>query len=422
MTEKFKLYIVVSDKSDLGDFTNYELFKDYFEVIFVFKIPSFKEIVFSKQSFFLLSKRMRQSFKLHYKIIRLLKKNFNEFIFARAFNIINPDKKAIIIAPEINLADWIYHQLPQEYKTLIVSTVFRYPLPSNKQHRINRFMQKLQNYNVNYDFKGLVLVFNVLVPETFDFIKAKYPNAQIVFKLVDPTIKIFNAGLELKEILKDKQTSNSEILDKIKALGVTVCSYSKVEASFYSLNYEPNWVDFSYLKQLVLKNAQNSGWFFAGACQGECYQTVLNLAQSLEKAKIKAKFIVADLKGSAKDKFIEFSKVSKFIEISFDLISYDEYLKYQASSPVVIDLFRLYPDEGFSYRISEALAMNKAILTNRTSIMNESFYNEDFILYSKDLIISPDRLVKLSQAKVEYTYSAIAKYDVQNSLLAQSLK
>lgn len=56
MTEKFKLYIVVSDKSDLGDFTNYELFKDYFEVIFVFKIPSFKEIVFSKQSFFLLTR------------------------------------------------------------------------------------------------------------------------------------------------------------------------------------------------------------------------------------------------------------------------------------------------------------------------------------------------------------------------------
>lgn len=422
MVEKFKLYIIAFDESDLGDLKTYALFKDFFDVSFSFKIPSFKEIALSKQTFFLLSKKMRQTYKFHYKLIRLLNKNFNEYVFARVFSEVNLKKNAIVVAPEINLADWLYQQLPEKYRSSIAFTVFRYPLPTNKQQRLNRYMSSLQKLSIKHDFKGLILVFNVFIPETFSFIKAIYPNAQVVFKLVDPTLKVLNSGLELKALLQDKETANNEIFDKLKKLGVSVYSYSKEEALFYSLGYEPNWVNFSSLKQLTQNRSQNARWFFAGACQGDRYQMVLNLAQSLEKAKILAKFIVADLKGHAKDKFKEFAQQASFVEISFDLISYDDYLKYQANSPVVIDLFRLYPDEGYSYRISEALAMNKAILTNRSSITGENFYNPNFILYSKELIIPPELLVQLANVKVEYAYSTIAEYDVQNSLLAKNLK
>lgn len=46
-----------------------------------------------------------------------------------------------------------------------------------------------------------------------------------------------------------------------------------------------------------------------------------------------------------------------------------------SESRAVIDLWRLAPGEGYSFRISEALTLNSKIITNRTCILNEPFYD-----------------------------------------------
>lgn len=90
----------------------------------------------------------------------------------------------------------------------------------------------------------------------------------------------------------------------------------------------------------------------------------------------------------------EFSKLEGF-DIENKIISYEDYLKLVGSSNAVIDLWRLSPDEGYSFRIPEALALNTKIITNRPGIIREPFYDESRILFfSKDKPFSEAEVTK----------------------------
>lgn len=47
-------------------------------------------------------------------------------------------------------------------------------------------------------------------------------------------------------------------------------------------------------------------------------------------------------------------------------------------------MFSLYPEEGYSYRIPECLAINKKLITDRYIIKNEPFYCENNIFIVED--------------------------------------
>lgn len=78
---------------------------------------------------------------------------------------------------------------------------------------------------------------------------------------------------------------------------------------------------------------------------------------------------------------------------------YAEYLARAALSEVAVDLTRLGVDEGFSFRIAEALFWNQKIITNRKLLRKEPFYSPDrvFIVGEDD----PARIKRFLEADLK---------------------
>lgn len=80
-------------------------------------------------------------------------------------------------------------------------------------------------------------------------------------------------------------------------------------------------------------------------------------------------------------------------------LPYCEFVKKSASAEICVDLFRLDPEEGFSFRIPEALWLNRKIISNRLCLKEEVFYSpERIFLIGVDPI---ERLRSFLEADIE---------------------
>ncbi|HAP14605.1 MAG TPA: hypothetical protein DCR07_00660, partial [Lactococcus sp.] len=87
-----------------------------------------------------------------------------------------------------------------------------------------------------------------------------------------------------------------------------------------------------------------------------------------------------------------YSELEDF-KVDREIVSYENYLRLMSESRAVIDLWRLAPGEGYSFRISEALTLNSKIITNRTCILNEPFYDASrMFVFSEGNEINPDAI------------------------------
>lgn len=64
---------------------------------------------------------------------------------------------------------------------------------------------------------------------------------------------------------------------------------------------------------------------------------------------------------------------------SRDWLPYSEFASISAKAEIYIDLIRVNENEGFSFRIPEALTINRKIITNRKNIKDELFYDPERI-------------------------------------------
>ncbi len=62
---------------------------------------------------------------------------------------------------------------------------------------------------------------------------------------------------------------------------------------------------------------------------------------------------------------------------STEVIGYPDYMKLTSGAEVYVDLLKISQDEGISYRIPEALFLNRKIITNRLVVRDEPFYDPD---------------------------------------------
>lgn len=69
------------------------------------------------------------------------------------------------------------------------------------------------------------------------------------------------------------------------------------------------------------------------------------------------------------------------------LISYEEYIEILGKSRIIVDLYRIKPDEGWSFRIAEALVMRKKVITNRSNVKKSEVYHPSrfFIIGDDDI-------------------------------------
>ena len=66
-------------------------------------------------------------------------------------------------------------------------------------------------------------------------------------------------------------------------------------------------------------------------------------------------------------------------------LPYKEYLKQLCQSRVVIDLYRISPDEGLSFRTAEALILDKKTITNRNINIYNFFNQNKFFILNNEL-------------------------------------
>lgn len=59
-------------------------------------------------------------------------------------------------------------------------------------------------------------------------------------------------------------------------------------------------------------------------------------------------------------------------------------------SEIFVDLVRISQSEGYSYRIPEAIILNRKIITNRITVLDEDFYSPDRVF-----IIGHDSIERL---------------------------
>lgn len=104
------------------------------------------------------------------------------------------------------------------------------------------------------------------------------------------------------------------------------------------------------------------------------------LGEKLDDLKINYKIVIAGKKGW-KNKFSQIfsSKKNKNISFQRNNISHQKMMTYYYDSKVILDLMR-ENQIGLSFRVFEAMALEKKIITNNPHIKQYSFYNPNNIL------------------------------------------
>lgn len=166
---------------------------------------------------------------------------------------------------------------------------------------------------------------------------------------------------------------------KKKKPNIQIETYSHTDAIEHSITYRANGVDPTFMKPFNA-DFRNALYRFYGSIGGS-------------KSPIKNRLDQLPLLNETLSQIYPFAHLwidYKIIDSIYNLMPYNEFVKQSALCEVYVDIARTKLSEGFSFRIAEALFLNRKILTNRTCLINEPFYDPNRIfIIGKD---SPRRL------------------------------
>lgn len=257
---------------------------------------------------------------------------------------------------------------------------------------------------VSIDFHQLFRV-NKIILDTLK--KSKYEvdhkeNSIYIYNLLSPslisTIKKFNINsnifLRFHDVIGVNNLSNhKEIIFKLSENNI-ICganSYCLNEANRLGIKYLPNMVNVKKLKTEFSEYQIQYKFSFLAFEKGR-------RGEILRKLKEKIFFINPQWKES----FFSF-KAGKNFDV---IINYKDYLKILAESEIIIDISRISPHEGLSFRTPECLVLNKKVITDR-DLRPFKFYHEsrfftlgvDKFEDLEDFIISPFLPLKEKELK-----------------------
>lgn len=215
-----------------------------------------------------------------------------------------------------------------------------------------------------------------------------------IYRSLHPNKKII---IRFHDVLSDNSIKLIETIKK-EFPDFTIESYSRLDAKNHNLLFRPNGVDLKYMRNLN-KDYRTDIVSFSGSTEAH------NLNLEFRRKPIELLHDKLNKLYRYSDNWFSKNLATK----SSDYRPYNEYVKDATSSEIYLDLYRVSPDEGFSFRIPEGLALNRKIITNRESIKNEPFYDKDrvFILRLDNL----DDLKKFLESKTPAPLSeSILKY------------
>lgn len=190
-----------------------------------------------------------------------------------------------------------------------------------------------------------------------------HPNRKIVFRLHDL----------LEQVCRSEKITKQDIFYLTKDLlekGIinSVESYCLHDAQFLNATYRPNGVNPEFLAKYIGTYREFLYCFIGGEnrlLKGitsrekafECLRSeIIRIYPMIDRY---CRFVIADLSGY--------------------WLPYIDFIRDYSVSEIYIDLLRVQEDEGYSFRIPEALWLNRKIISNRLNLLNEPFYSPDRI-------------------------------------------
>lgn len=238
--------------------------------------------------------------------------------------------------------------------------------------RIKTFLSGKKNTNIK-----ICILYNIIELNFIKLLHQIFPNATLVIRFHDM-------------LSNQKQI---HFIQKIKKLSFCKCeTYSFLDYKKYNINYWPNSVNFIELQKINKKESNQDIYdlYFLGIADNKRLDFLKTLISKLGKQKIKFYIdaVVFDKKNKDNIKNLLMEIINRYnspslIEVS--PVSYPIYIQHISNSKAIIDLYRLYPDEGLSFRTAEALALKKKIITNRDLNANNLYKFKENILSFDDI-------------------------------------
>lgn len=266
-----------------------------------------------------------------------------------------------------------------------------FPDEPGKQNLFNQLNKDITSQNINTT-AGTSIFVNFLDTDFLKAYKKTHPSKRVIVRFQD--------FLKFEEDGKSKERF-AKIVDQLVSDGVVdeVETYCQSNAREMNWTYRPNGFNPDCLIGLD-KNYRDSIIRFLGAPG--------NTRGSRKK---QLDFLVNELTSL-------YPKSSRWIDIqcipTFGAWkAYPDYLQEMSGSEIFIDLVRVSDSEGFSFRIAEALFLNRKIITDRTNITSEPFYSKERIFL---LGVDPiDKLREFIETDIEPLPKEILdQYDMRN--------
>lgn len=407
------LRIVSHNKAFINKYYN---FKSLFSISSNHTIPSITEIIFLKNQLYIFDKSTKKHHKLIYLLIKILRKRHSKLHNLQSFFSCNCTSKNIFIAHDTNIDHIIMQNLDVTDLDNLSFYILDIMETTQKQEsrKYTRFYKKLlstDNLKIINNFTGNIVISNRINSDFITLISRKFPNANSI------NIKLFDF---LNHSVQSQNSSFISELNKSRLINkVNIYSYSLKDAQSYGLKYEPNGVNITKLNQMRQEASIKYDVFFAGNASGHRFPKLLKLIEMFEKVGIRYKLILAYLNNDEKAEVLKLS-LSKESEISFSAISYDAMLTLSSQATAIIDLYRISPDEGYSFRIGEAIGLNCKVITDRSLITHEFFFNHHNFLVNKDLSFNESELTLfLKNGPCHYNQETTSMFDIKKQSICK---
>ena len=386
--------------------------------------PKLKDIL-ERNTFFLIRKDIKQSLGLTLILINILRKRWSKASELKRLAFFN-DKtqyKFILPAMETNpiygsqIDESIINKFNFHTIRLINSNKFNFSL--FVLYIISKF-----NFLKNKKIKSIISI-NTTNITFLKILKNLFPQSKIYIRFHDP----FQSGyFETKNFHKLKKYATTNKID--------IESYSIQDANNYKISYFPNGINIKKY-YIFTKNIYNNyneynkkqSVFFLGTVNKKRLEFLIKVAQTLHDSNLLIKFYFF-LDGT-QEKINIIKNLNRQLGYSaieiINFIRYQDYLKLLAPHNIIIDLYRFSTNEGYSFRIPEAVILNKKIITNRQIIQQEAFYSPQNILLikqdnDKNIINKNNLQIFLKNSNATYSKENVDMFDFNKYLLSHDIK
>lgn len=307
-----------------------------------------------------------------------------------------------------NLVDTIF--LPSDDLNIYlpgqhVIDIYKKHLPDFKINDLTGYFSSFRNFLIYFlaciscgrfcdKKKGITVFANIISPSLLKAYKVLHPQKSVVIRFHDRLSFVSDNPVKVKNIL-------DKLIRKNVIAGAE--SYSESEATLLGIQYRPNAVNADVVKR-VDYSYRDYLYTFIGAYKSVEDKSRLNDLEIIRK-KLSSIF-------SRSSEYINEHMVN-VNNFNNERISYDDYLEIMGKSEILIDMYRIDPYEGFSFRIPEALMLNRKVITNRLVILECDFYDP-----SRFFIIGHDPIDRIEEF-VKGDYKPLSKeitgrYDCRN--------